>query len=156
MSTRDVKPSFTNNSIKKSTLWIFTLYVTILTSFQENDLHIKNAVDRSTDFKLGKAGHRESSRPGAGETGRRGNQLVPALVGLSRGQWGWKPSRFQITAGICLDWVDPESRGPPSWPFNPTDGLSQPVTEFSVPMCIISISYHLVMWHYHLGGLQRL
>ena len=26
-----------NNSIKKFTLWIFTLYVTILTSFQEND-----------------------------------------------------------------------------------------------------------------------
>ena len=30
----------------------------MLTSFQENDLYIKNAVDRSTDFKLGKAGRR--------------------------------------------------------------------------------------------------
>ena len=37
MNIRDVKLSFPNNSIKKFTLWIFTLYVTILTSFQEND-----------------------------------------------------------------------------------------------------------------------
>ena len=37
MYARDVKLSFPNNSIKKFTLWIFTLYVTILTSFQEND-----------------------------------------------------------------------------------------------------------------------
>ena len=36
MNTRDVKLSFPNNIIKKFTLWIFTLYVTILTSFQEN------------------------------------------------------------------------------------------------------------------------
>ena len=32
-----VKLSFPNNNIKKLTLWIFTLYVTVLTSFQEND-----------------------------------------------------------------------------------------------------------------------
>ena len=40
MYTRDVKLSFPNNSIKKFTLWSFTLYVTILTSFQENDPYI--------------------------------------------------------------------------------------------------------------------
>ena len=40
MNTRDVKLSFPNNSIKKFTLWIFTLYVTILTSFQENDPYL--------------------------------------------------------------------------------------------------------------------
>ena len=37
MSTRDVKLSFANNSIKKFTLWIFTFYVTVLTSSEEND-----------------------------------------------------------------------------------------------------------------------
>ena len=37
MYTRDVKVSFPNNNIKKFTLWIFTHYVTVLTSFQEND-----------------------------------------------------------------------------------------------------------------------
>ena len=40
MYTRDVKLLFPSNSIKKFTLWIFTLYVTILTSFQENDPYI--------------------------------------------------------------------------------------------------------------------
>ena len=40
MYTRDVKLSFPNNNIKKFTLWIFTLYVTIVTSFQENDPYI--------------------------------------------------------------------------------------------------------------------
>ena len=40
MYTRNVKLSFPNNSIKKFTLSIFTLYVTILTSFQENDPYI--------------------------------------------------------------------------------------------------------------------
>ena len=40
MYTRDVKLSFPNNSIKKFTLWIFTLYVTILISFLENDPYI--------------------------------------------------------------------------------------------------------------------
>ena len=37
MYTTDVKLSFPNNGIKKCTLSIFTFYVTILTSFQEND-----------------------------------------------------------------------------------------------------------------------
>ena len=37
MYTRDVKLSFPNNNIKKFTLSIVTLYVTVLTSFQEND-----------------------------------------------------------------------------------------------------------------------
>ena len=40
MYTRDVKLSFPNNSIKKFTLWIFALRVTILTSFRENDPYI--------------------------------------------------------------------------------------------------------------------
>ena len=40
MNTRDVKLSFPNNSIKKFTLWILTLCVTILTSFQENDPYL--------------------------------------------------------------------------------------------------------------------
>ena len=37
MYTRDVKLSFPNNNIEKLTFWIFTLYVTVLTGFQEND-----------------------------------------------------------------------------------------------------------------------
>ena len=37
MYTRDVKLSFPKNNIKKFTCFIFTLYVTILTSFQNND-----------------------------------------------------------------------------------------------------------------------
>ena len=40
MYTRDVKLSFPNNSIKKFTLGIFTLYVTLLTNFQESDPYI--------------------------------------------------------------------------------------------------------------------
>ena len=37
MYTRDVKLSFPNNNIEKLTFKIFTLYVTVLTGFQEND-----------------------------------------------------------------------------------------------------------------------
>ena len=45
MYTKDVKLSFPNNNIKKFTFWTFTLCVTVLTSFQENDPYLYTFVD---------------------------------------------------------------------------------------------------------------
>ena len=44
MYTRAVKLSVPNNNIIKYTLWIFTLYVTILTSFQGNGPYIWSCI----------------------------------------------------------------------------------------------------------------
>ena len=62
MYTRDVKLSFPNNNIKKFTLCIFTLYVTVLTSFQENDPYIYIPY---TDIGMAKSGSNlvESPKP---------------------------------------------------------------------------------------------
>ena len=52
MNTRDVKLSFPNNSIEKLIVWIFTLYVTILTSFQKNGPYILNLENTVVHWQL--------------------------------------------------------------------------------------------------------
>ena len=51
MCTRDVKLSFPNNNIKKIHPLNFTFYVTVLTSFQENDPYVINA-DSNSDLTV--------------------------------------------------------------------------------------------------------
>ena len=52
MYTRDVKVSFPNNNTQKFTLWIFPLYVIILTSFPETDLYVFSSLTRLLNWHM--------------------------------------------------------------------------------------------------------
>ena len=90
MYTRDVKLSFPNNynSIKKLTLWIFTLYVTILTSFQENDPYTY------TDQNKAVWDQSEGSGLGAGIHSLKFFFLCVNFSRSYKTQWDWEHCKY--------------------------------------------------------------
>ena len=84
MQTRDVKLSLPNNNIKKFTLWIFTLYVTILNSLSQALWPTRTG---KTDC------HHQNNRCYGGEDLTSTKQLVYILCNLLFQQLCWTKSQ---------------------------------------------------------------